>query len=79
MDRPWRFWIDRGGTFTDVVALRPDGTRLTAKMLSEDPRYPDAVVAGNVETSQVVTDALFGAPGATAAAPRRSFRQATCS
>ncbi|WP_404712085.1 hydantoinase B/oxoprolinase family protein [Sphingomonas sp. MMS24-J13] len=43
----WRFWIDRGGTFTDIVAIRPDGARVTAKLLSEDPgRYDDAAVAG---------------------------------
>ncbi|MBT8226400.1 MAG: 5-oxoprolinase [Dactylosporangium sp.] len=43
----WEFWIDRGGTFTDVVARRPDGAILSHKLLSEDPqRYPDAAVAG---------------------------------
>ncbi|HEY8046319.1 MAG TPA: hydantoinase B/oxoprolinase family protein [Streptosporangiaceae bacterium] len=43
----WDFWIDRGGTFTDVVARRPDGTLAVRKLLSEDPgRYPDAVLAG---------------------------------
>jgi 5-oxoprolinase (ATP-hydrolysing) len=43
----WQFWIDRGGTFTDVVARRPDGTLLTHKLLSENPeRYPDAALAG---------------------------------
>ncbi|WP_293770004.1 hydantoinase B/oxoprolinase family protein [Sporichthya sp.] len=43
----WRFWIDRGGTFTDVVARRPDGAVLTHKLLSTDPeRYDDAAVAG---------------------------------
>ncbi|SFP76566.1 Hydantoinase/oxoprolinase N-terminal region [Tranquillimonas alkanivorans] len=43
----WEFWIDRGGTFTDVVARRPDGTLLTHKLLSENPeRYRDAAVAG---------------------------------
>ncbi|HEU0212726.1 MAG TPA: hydantoinase B/oxoprolinase family protein [Jiangellaceae bacterium] len=43
----WQFWIDRGGTFTDVVALRPDGRLVTHKLLSDDPaRYPDAAVAG---------------------------------
>ena len=43
----WEFWIDRGGTFTDVVAKRPDGTVVTHKLLSADPsRYDDAVVAG---------------------------------
>ncbi|WP_380782324.1 hydantoinase B/oxoprolinase family protein [Sphingomonas sp. R86520] len=41
----WQFWIDRGGTFTDVVARRPDGRVVTAKLLSEDPeRYDDAAV-----------------------------------
>jgi 5-oxoprolinase (ATP-hydrolysing) len=43
----WQFWIDRGGTFTDVVARRPDGTLSTHKLLSENrSRYPDAAVAG---------------------------------
>nr|WP_262391206.1 hydantoinase/oxoprolinase N-terminal domain-containing protein [Nocardiopsis sp. CNR-923] len=43
----WQFWVDRGGTFTDVVARRPDGRLLTHKLLSEDPRrYEDAAVAG---------------------------------
>jgi 5-oxoprolinase (ATP-hydrolysing) len=43
----WQFWIDRGGTFTDIVARRPDGVLLTHKLLSENPeRYADAAVAG---------------------------------
>src|SRR5690606_34821123 len=43
----WQFWIDRGGTFTDVVARRPDGSLVTAKLLSENPeQYPDAAVQG---------------------------------
>lgn len=43
----WEFWIDRGGTFTDVVARQPDGTLLTHKLLSENPeRYKDAAVQG---------------------------------
>ncbi|WP_147944132.1 hydantoinase B/oxoprolinase family protein [Microbispora sp. CSR-4] len=43
----WRFWVDRGGTFTDVVARRPDGRLVTRKLLSENPaRYSDAAVAG---------------------------------
>ncbi|MBZ0250248.1 MAG: 5-oxoprolinase, partial [Burkholderiales bacterium] len=42
----WQFWIDRGGTFTDVVARRPDGTLATLKLLSENPeRYRDAAIA----------------------------------
>ena len=43
----WQFWIDRGGTFTDIVAKRPDGTLATHKLLSENPeQYRDAAVAG---------------------------------
>ncbi|WP_028356257.1 hydantoinase B/oxoprolinase family protein [Bordetella petrii] len=43
----WQFWIDRGGTFTDIVARRPDGGTATAKLLSENPeQYRDAAVAG---------------------------------
>ncbi|CAM5485298.1 hydantoinase B/oxoprolinase family protein [Eoetvoesiella caeni] len=43
----WQFWVDRGGTFTDVVARRPDGRLVTAKLLSENPeQYPDAAVQG---------------------------------
>ncbi|MFN3799734.1 MAG: hydantoinase/oxoprolinase N-terminal domain-containing protein, partial [Sphingobium yanoikuyae] len=41
----WQFWIDRGGTFTDVVARDPQGLLHTAKLLSSDPeRYADAAV-----------------------------------
>jgi 5-oxoprolinase (ATP-hydrolysing) len=47
VDRGWEFWIDRGGTFTDVVARRPDDTLAVRKLLSEDPgRYIDPAVAG---------------------------------
>ena len=43
----WQFWIDRGGTFTDIVARRPDGSLATHKLLSEHPeRYRDAALAG---------------------------------
>ncbi len=43
----WQFWIDRGGTFTDIVARRPDGALVTHKLLSENPeRYPDAAIQG---------------------------------
>ncbi|GHB04846.1 MULTISPECIES: hydantoinase B/oxoprolinase family protein [Streptomyces] len=43
----WEFWIDRGGTFTDVVGRDPDGHLVTRKLLSHDPdRYRDAAVAG---------------------------------
>ncbi|MDX1529022.1 MAG: hydantoinase/oxoprolinase family protein, partial [Gammaproteobacteria bacterium] len=43
----WQFWIDRGGTFTDVVARRSDGSLLTHKLLSDNPEhYRDAAVQG---------------------------------
>jgi 5-oxoprolinase (ATP-hydrolysing) len=43
----WQFWIDRGGTFTDIVAKKPDGTLIAEKLLSENPeQYQDAAVAG---------------------------------
>ncbi len=43
----WDFWIDRGGTFTDVVGRRPDGTLHAHKLLSENPEaYADAAVQG---------------------------------
>lgn len=43
----WEFWIDRGGTFTDIVARRPDGSLVSHKLLSENPRrYRDAALAG---------------------------------
>jgi 5-oxoprolinase (ATP-hydrolysing) len=53
----WDFWIDRGGTFTDVVARRPDGTLTAHKLLSENPEaYADAAVQG-------IRDLLGLAPG----------------
>ena len=43
----WQFWIDRGGTFTDIVARAPDGKLITHKLLSENPaHYADAATAG---------------------------------
>ena len=43
----WEFWIDRGGTFTDIVARRPDGALVAHKLLSDNPeQYRDAAVAG---------------------------------
>src|SRR5215471_5352536 len=43
----WDFWIDRGGTFTDIVGRRPDGTLVARKLLSENPgAYSDAAVQG---------------------------------
>ncbi|MEO8674494.1 MAG: hydantoinase B/oxoprolinase family protein [Casimicrobiaceae bacterium] len=58
MSGMWEFWIDRGGTFTDIVARRPDGTLVTHKLLSENPeRYADAAVHG-------IRELLGLAPGA---------------
>jgi 5-oxoprolinase (ATP-hydrolysing) len=43
----WQFWIDRGGTFTDIVAKSPAGKLVIHKLLSENPeRYTDAPVQG---------------------------------
>ena len=43
----WQFWVDRGGTFTDIVARDPTGALSTHKLLSENPeRYKDAAIAG---------------------------------
>lgn len=61
--RPWQFWIDRGGTFTDLVARRPDGGLQTLKLLSENPdQYADAAVEGirrllGLEPGQAITAA----------------------
>src|SRR5512140_2840 len=46
-DKRWQFWIDRGGTWTDGVGRRPDGSLVTHKLLSDNPeQYADAAVAG---------------------------------
>lgn len=56
----WQFWIDRGGTFTDIVARRPDGSITTAKLLSENPeQYRDAAVAGIRRLLDLPPDALI--------------------
>jgi 5-oxoprolinase (ATP-hydrolysing) len=53
----WQFWIDRGGTFTDVIGRKPDGTLVAHKLLSENPEaYRDAAVQG-------IRDLLGLAPG----------------
>ncbi|MEB3359105.1 MAG: hydantoinase B/oxoprolinase family protein [Synechococcales bacterium] len=54
----WQFWIDRGGTFTDLVARRPDGELVIHKLLSENPdRYSDAPLQGIREILGLATDA----------------------
>ena len=43
----WQFWVDRGGTFTDIVARRPDGGLVKLKLLSENPgHYANAAIEG---------------------------------
>jgi 5-oxoprolinase (ATP-hydrolysing) len=54
----WQFWIDRGGTFTDIVARRPDGQLVIHKLLSENPeRYTDAPVQGIRDLLGIPSDA----------------------
>lgn len=56
--RRWQFWIDRGGTFTDVVAQRPDGEIIVHKLLSENPgRYTDAPIQGIRDILGIPADA----------------------
>ena len=60
----WQFWVDRGGTFTDLVGRRPDGRLVTHKLLSDHPeQYADAAVAGirhllGLAPGEAVTPAL---------------------
>jgi 5-oxoprolinase (ATP-hydrolysing) len=57
LKKKWQFWVDRGGTFTDIVARRPDGSLITRKMLSEDPlHYHDAALAGIRDLMGVARD-----------------------
>jgi 5-oxoprolinase (ATP-hydrolysing) len=58
LDRLWSFSIDRGGTFTDVIARRDDGEVQTLKLLSASPAYPDAAI----EAMRRVLEAAPGAP-----------------
>jgi 5-oxoprolinase (ATP-hydrolysing) len=59
--RGWQFWIDRGGTFTDVVARRPDGGLVTHKLLSDNSeRYQDAALQGIRELLGLAPDAALG-------------------
>ena len=56
----WQFWIDRGGTFTDIVARQPDGTLTTHKLLSDNPeQYRDAAIAGIRRLLAVSPDAAI--------------------
>ena len=54
----WQFWVDRGGTFTDLVARTPDGDLLTHKLLSENPEaYEDAALQGMRDLMHIAKDA----------------------
>src|SRR5215475_8119867 len=67
LKQPWEFWIDRGGTFTDIVGRRPDGSLVAHKLLSENPEaYRDAAVQGirellGVERGEPIPDGAIGA------------------
>lgn len=55
----WHFWVDRGGTFTDVIARDPDGRITTTKLLSENPEfYDDAAVAAMRQVTGVAQGPL---------------------
>ncbi|GBE90812.1 hydantoinase B/oxoprolinase family protein [Nostoc cycadae] len=72
----WEFWIDRGGTFTDIVAKRPDGDLVIHKLLSENPeRYTDAAVQGIRELLGIAADAPI--PGDRIAAVKMGTTVAT--
>ena len=46
-NRQWQFWVDRGGTFTDIVACKPNGQLISHKLLSDNPeQYLDAALQG---------------------------------
>ncbi len=66
-EKSWDFWIDRGGTFTDVVGRAPDGTLTAHKLLSENPEaYADAAVQGirdllGLEKGQPIPPSKVGA------------------
>lgn len=59
VDGKWQFWVDRGGTFTDVIARAPNGATITKKLLSENPGfYADATVAAMREITGVAAGPL---------------------
>ncbi|MBU7589684.1 MAG: hypothetical protein KAF42_10775, partial [Sphingopyxis terrae] len=69
-DPRWHIWIDRGGTFTDVVARSPAGAVVTAKYLSEDPARPgDAAVGAIRGLTRAGTGALPPLPVRLGATP----------
>ncbi|GJL97363.1 MAG: 5-oxoprolinase [Hyphobacterium sp.] len=66
MSGTWEFWIDRGGTFTDVIARKPDGRLAARKLLSESPDYADAASEGvrrmlGLKSGDIIPDDLVAA------------------
>src|SRR5712672_3660941 len=60
LNKHWEFWIDRGGTFTDIIGRRPDGTLVARKLLSENPEaYRYAAVAGIRDLLGIERDAAI--------------------
>jgi 5-oxoprolinase (ATP-hydrolysing) len=75
-DDRWQFWIDRGGTFTDVVAKQPGGSLITHKLLSENPEhYEDAAVQGIRDLLGLSADEAI--PGSSVAAVKMGTTVAT--
>ena len=68
IDKGWEFWIDRGGTFTDVLARDDRGKIHTVKLLSASPAYEDAAVEAMRRLLEVPAGAAF--PAARVAAIR---------
>lgn len=73
----WQFWIDRGGTFTDIVARKPDGTLETAKYLSENPeQYKDAATYGIRRFLEADRARLSGDTGVSESANGEALQEA---
>ncbi|MGH6958589.1 MAG: hydantoinase/oxoprolinase N-terminal domain-containing protein, partial [Caulobacteraceae bacterium] len=71
----WEFWIDRGGTFTDLIGVSPDGRQASAKLLSASPAYDDAAVEAMRRMMATAPGAPF--PGADVAAIKLGTTVAT--
>ncbi len=72
----WQFWVDRGGTFTDIVARKPEGKLVSHKLLSENPeRYADAAVHGIRELLELGADETL--PNGTISAVKMGTTVAT--
>ena len=59
--RNWQFWVDRGGTFTDVIGRSPDGAIETVKLLSENPeQYRDAAIGLKISVRSKISGVFQG-------------------